>query len=158
VNQKQARDAGEGLTERAGDKEARATKKRRSGGGVEVARHVDDAAMLLPRLEGGHIAIAIARAQHGGSSDGRSRLSRRRLHGVPGGEGRGGGDEQNWFNDRGVLAAGLEGGKRAPQSALQICKTTRLDLCRAYDREISIPIDTPFCNLISDKNPNLYFW
>jgi hypothetical protein len=27
---------------------------------------------------------------------------------------------------------------------------------QAYDREISISIDIPFCNL--DKNPNLYFW
>jgi hypothetical protein len=33
--------------------------------------------------------------------------------------------------------------------------------CRAYDREINIPIDnlTPhFGTLYFDKNPNLYFW
>ena len=40
------------LTERAGDEEARAVQKRRGVGGIEVARHVDDTAMLLPGLEG----------------------------------------------------------------------------------------------------------
>jgi len=38
-------------TESAGTEEAGVMKKRRSVGGVEVTRHVDDAAMLLPGLQ-----------------------------------------------------------------------------------------------------------